>query len=249
LSVTNLYKAAALDSDRIYREGYQDALEELLGFLDKENLGLQDGEGWSVRQWATERFEGSPAPNGSGESDDEHEDENTVKNAREASPVTLRRKASQELRPEPVAVLRSAPSHTRSESAPPITAAPPSSSAEPDFPQRNTDVPIQSYTVPQADFTFQSSHQYPHDMDMDAATDNNGTVHINVLPRGTRNSRQNSRALARQGSQLGHGAGMKRRMPNFDFFDLGGFNGKDGFGGGGTGGASGGGGGKRGRYS
>ena len=28
-------------------------------FLDQENLGLQDGEGWRVRQWVSERFDGT----------------------------------------------------------------------------------------------------------------------------------------------------------------------------------------------
>ncbi|OAP65604.1 hypothetical protein AYL99_01576 [Fonsecaea erecta] len=59
LSVTNLYKSAAADQNASRQAGYQDALEDLLSFLDKENLGLQDGEGWRVRQWATERYEGS----------------------------------------------------------------------------------------------------------------------------------------------------------------------------------------------
>ncbi|EXJ73865.1 uncharacterized protein A1O5_03627 [Cladophialophora psammophila CBS 110553] len=59
LSVTNLYKSAVTDQNASRQAGYQDALEDLLSFLDKENLGLQDGEGWRVRQWATERYEGS----------------------------------------------------------------------------------------------------------------------------------------------------------------------------------------------
>src|SRR5215469_11633889 len=59
LSVTALYKTAGAEQARAYQQGYQDALEELLRFLDKENLGLQDGEGWRVRQWATERYQGS----------------------------------------------------------------------------------------------------------------------------------------------------------------------------------------------
>ena len=58
LSVTNLYKAAATEQDDSRQAGYQDALEDLLEFLDRENLGLQDGEGWRVRQWATEHYDG-----------------------------------------------------------------------------------------------------------------------------------------------------------------------------------------------
>lgn len=60
LSVTNLYKSAASDHDQIRQAGYQDALDDLLKFLDRENLGLQDGEGWRVRQWATARYDAAP---------------------------------------------------------------------------------------------------------------------------------------------------------------------------------------------
>lgn len=233
LSVTNLYKAAASEHDRSYREGYQDALEELLGFLDKENLGLQDGEGWRVRQWATERFEGTPvaaAANGS-ESDDEQDDEHNDKTQRETSP-SIRQKPAQDIPQPPTPAARSSPSHTRSESAPPITAA----TMVEQTGARSSG--IQLHSIPQADFTFRASQE----MDMDGV-DNNGTVHINVVPRPLRASRQNSRTSNRAGSSLGPGAGVKRRIQNFDFFDLGGFNGKDGFGG------TGGGGGKRGRFT
>lgn len=53
LSVTNLYKAAATDQEKARQGGYQDAIEDLLHFLDRENIGLQDGEGWRIREWAT----------------------------------------------------------------------------------------------------------------------------------------------------------------------------------------------------
>lgn len=59
LSVTNLYKSAAADQNNSRAAGYQDALDDLLRFLDSNNLGLQDGEGWRVRQWATERYDHS----------------------------------------------------------------------------------------------------------------------------------------------------------------------------------------------
>ena len=70
LSVTNLYKSAVTDQNASRQAGYQEAMADLLGFLDRENLGLQDGEGWRVRQWATERYDGSALPQQS-ESDDE----------------------------------------------------------------------------------------------------------------------------------------------------------------------------------
>jgi Domain of unknown function (DUF4588) len=59
LSVTNLYKAAVTDQTNNRAAGYQDALDDLMRFLDHENLGLQDGEGWRVRQWVSERYDGT----------------------------------------------------------------------------------------------------------------------------------------------------------------------------------------------
>ena len=244
--MTNLYKAAAGEADKAYSEGYQHALEDLLGFLDRENLGLQDGEGWRVRQFVTERWDGGGGDREGGESDEEREEE------RRASSPEGKRKGS----PAPVSASStsssSSTSQGRAESAPPVAPASEATSA-----QRNTtSIPaspqVQSYTVPSGDFTFQSSHQYPRDME----TDDNGTVHINVLPHAPhRSSRVSSRSqnidrrqqqLARNSSSLGHGAGMKRRVGTaFDFFDLGGFGGKDPFGGSGAGG----GGGKRGRFT
>jgi len=56
--------------------GYQEAIEDLIHFLDRKNLGLGDGEGWQIRQWATERLDGVPS-----NSDSEDED----KPARSAS--------------------------------------------------------------------------------------------------------------------------------------------------------------------
>ena len=44
LTVTNLYRTALADIERSRSDGYQQALEDLLGFLDNENLGVGDGE-------------------------------------------------------------------------------------------------------------------------------------------------------------------------------------------------------------
>ncbi|KAK5942421.1 hypothetical protein PMZ80_004985 [Knufia obscura] len=73
LSVTNLYKSAASDHDSIRQAGYQDAIDDLLKFLDRENLGVQDGEGWRVRQWATARYDGSHTQEGEEEDTSETE--------------------------------------------------------------------------------------------------------------------------------------------------------------------------------
>lgn len=76
LSVTNLYKSAVQDQNNNRAAGYQDALDDLLRFLDSENLGLQDGEGWRVRQWVTERYDGT-ANQPTQESEDEKSEPET----------------------------------------------------------------------------------------------------------------------------------------------------------------------------
>jgi len=87
LNVTNLYKSALADLDKARTDGYQEALDELLGFLDRENLGVGDGEGWRIRQWATERLDGALPRQSSSDSDDEYLDE---KRARSSSPIMER---------------------------------------------------------------------------------------------------------------------------------------------------------------
>jgi hypothetical protein len=242
LSVTNLYKISASEQTEGYREGYQDALEDLLAFMDKGNIGLQDGEGWSVRQWATERWQGSGIPASHSESgDDEVEEE---QRPRSSSP-TVQTKPSSEVLQNPAQTVPAniTPSPVRSESAPPpITSAPVATA---------TREPVTSVHVPQSDFSFRATHQFPtvHDIDMDHSDEqssgNPPTVQVNIIPRPSRNQRHNShnpRSNNRSSNtfQLGPGAGLKRRNNQMlDFFDISSMNGKDGFGGGG----------KRGRYS
>ncbi|TID16633.1 hypothetical protein E6O75_ATG11751 [Venturia nashicola] len=246
LNVTTLYKTAAAEHQSRYNEGYQDALEELLNFLDNKNLGLQDGEGWSVRQWATERFNGTTAAatTSTSESEEEAEAENR---ARSSSPV-LQRKSSRDQLQTPthhaqVSATSTLPSNSRLGSAPLVA------------PAVIDQVPReQSHTLmipPQTDFTFQSSHQYPsvHDIEMDNSSSegNNSpagsTLHVNIhRPRhNSRHSNRNNKSSinssnnnrSSSNTSLGPGAGVKRRQPTADFFDLGGFNGKDHTGGGG----------------
>lgn len=85
LSVTNLYKSAVQDQNNNRAAGYQDALDDLIKFLDAENLGLQDGEGWRVRQWVTERYDGT-ANQPDAESEDEKSEPEAAR-APSASPV------------------------------------------------------------------------------------------------------------------------------------------------------------------
>lgn len=85
LSVTKLYKTSALAESKARSDGYQECLEDLLCFLDKENIGLGDGEGWRIRGWATERLDGRDVAINTMESEDEVE-----KPERTASPEITR---------------------------------------------------------------------------------------------------------------------------------------------------------------
>ncbi|KFA62811.1 hypothetical protein S40285_03797 [Stachybotrys chlorohalonatus IBT 40285] len=133
LSVTKLYKTSARLESQARADGYQDCLDELLAFLDKENIGLNDGEGWRIRQWATEKLDGRESGGPVGESEDEVEKIET-----QSSPDITREAST----PQPT--------------APPRTdSAPPSSAPVTDAPP--------TFVVPaQETFTFQSSHPYPN---------------------------------------------------------------------------------------
>lgn len=226
LTVTTLYKTATSERARGHQEGYQDALEELLRFLDRENLGLQDGEGWRVRQWATERYQGSHH-HVHAASDNEEEAEDDTR-ARSSSPVYQKKDT-----------LDSTVSATQTENMPPAAGPPRSESAPPAAPPLGrsgspTRPTTAHFTIPASDFTFQSTMQpqAAHDIDMsnadiNSASTQNNTSHfqINLIPRQSRSTRRDSRTAA---SRLGPGAGAKRPMPTIDFFDLGGFNERDG---------------------
>lgn len=230
LSVTNLYKTAASDQTRAHDEGYQDALQDLLNLLDRENLGLSDGEGWRVRQWATERFQGTPAA--VQQTSDSDEDAEEEKRARSSSPTMQRKPGGDTLQPNQSAAQTSP---VRPESAPPV-------------PVRRPSVTPPDDPTPQ--FTFQSNHLYPshHEVDMDTVENGSDqgpttrpSMRVELLSRharhSTRNSGPNSRGNNRLSSSLnspGSAASMKRKIPFGDFFDISGLgNGRDGPGGGG----------------
>jgi hypothetical protein len=82
LSVTKLYKQSAAAEARARTDGYQDCVDDLLAFLDKQNIGLDDGEGWRIRRWATERLDGRQASVDS--------DEDVEKAERTSSPEVTR---------------------------------------------------------------------------------------------------------------------------------------------------------------
>ena len=235
LSVTNLYKTAASDQARARQSGYQEALDDILAFLDKEHLGLGDGEGWRVRQWATERLDGSAADRATvSESEDERAE--SAKRARSSSPVVPYKSSTTDVLPPP-----GASSPVRVTSAPPL-------------PQGMTQTPTSHPTSNSEIFSFRSSHPYPQDIDMvpSESTSTNTTanivsqpeienipqiptlsptVRLEVLPRGARTPHRNSSAhTSRHNTRgttlmnrrsLGPGAGSKRRFDLNEYFDLG----------------------------
>lgn len=57
LSVTKLYKTSASAQTKARQDGYQECLDDLLAFLDREATGSDDAR--RVRRWAAERRAGS----------------------------------------------------------------------------------------------------------------------------------------------------------------------------------------------
>ena len=242
LSVTNLYKSAAADQGRARAEGYQDALDELLAFLDKEDIGLSDGEGWRIRRWATERLDGRDSVSQHVESDDEISE----KPERGSSPILQRSQSVTRL--SSAGRLARTTSPARTESAPPPTNITPI-----------TEEATVNIVPPQGTFTFRSSLSYPQDADVvlsdleiadnaraqshdgsiTSHASNTGSSGITVTrPSRTRHNNHSARINSRNTTSIGRGAGQKRKINFGEFFDIGNL-GKDGFGGGG----------KRGRFA
>jgi hypothetical protein len=201
LTVTNLYRTALADIERSRSDGYQQALDDLLGFLDKENLGVGDGEGWRIRQWATERLDGALPVHSTSDTDEDLAEE---QRARSSSPV-----------------VEHVPEHSdheptlRCESAPP--AAIESAHSDSDM------APLPPM------FHFASPQVYPvsnnnNNSNTDNATYDFAAAARRAFPTPRRNSnRSSSRNLQRSAASnlvsLGNGAGQKRKLMN-DFFNV-----------------------------
>lgn len=205
LSVTKLYKTSALAESRARSDGYQECLEDLLMFLDKENLGLRDGEGWSVRRWATERLDGQETAIHNTESDDEHE-----RVERTTSPERTR-----------TSVEPQAAAPRKAESPAPNVVS---------IPEEPTPIAVPS----QDNFTFQSAHPYPNiaTLDLSDSRTHEGSSLTSTRNAKARLNGHNTKSGPRAASHLGRGAGAKRRWDFEDFFG-GCLGGKDPFGGGG----------------
>jgi hypothetical protein len=202
LNVTNLYKSALGDLDRARTDGYQEALDELLAFLDKENMGVGDGEGWRIRQWATERLDGTMPKQLSSDSDDEYLDD---KRARSSSPIMERSLAMDDAAMDPA--------HASDAAPPPVQVE--ASTTDADMSPLHH---VFHFSAPQA-FPTGSPNDTPADVAAAARR---------AFPAPRRSSnRSSSRNLQRSAAQnlvqLGNGAGQKRRLMN-DFFNLDGLN-------------------------
>ncbi|KAK1142594.1 hypothetical protein N8T08_007570 [Aspergillus melleus] len=225
LSVTNLYKNAVYEQAQAKQSGYQEAIEDLLQFLDRENIGLCDGEGWKIRQWATERSDGTGTPSDDDDVEKHH-----------GSPSAKGRKDHHE--PE----TPRQPAKSASPSAEEPTPAQQSTPANPAVVEANT---LEKPTV----FTFSAGPSFPqlqeHDVDMQPSdstagvTSDGAPVSVSVLPRNSRQpnrhnnlSRANPRSSTREPSVGSVGIGSKRKFAVPDFFDLSGLGNRDIFGGG-----------------
>lgn len=197
LQLTNLYKSAVADVDRARSDGYQEALDDLLTFLDKENLGVGDGEGWRIRQWATERFDGSRHAN----SDEDDENDLDDKRARSSSPIMERNSSPEATRTSGT----HADAAQRSDSAPPV--------------QLETSITEPEMSPLHQVFQFSAAQPYPSGVNTDNAFGDFSAAARRAFPTPRRERHPNrpsgrnlQRAATQNLFQLGQGAGQKRRM-------------------------------------
>ncbi|KAJ9156273.1 hypothetical protein NKR23_g924 [Pleurostoma richardsiae] len=227
LSVTKLYKTSASAQAKARADGYQDCLDDLLSFLDKENLGVGDGEGWRIRRWATERLEGSRDPTAQAmESEDETEKAET------ASSPELHRSGSN----PPLSAPRIEAS-TRTDSAPPPSVQP-----------IMEEEPVEIVVPTQETFDFRSQHPYPQEAYLNIAnldlsdsrphdtpsSNPTSTTPVSIARQArARHGASGVRTSSRSANNhLGRGAGQKRKVNLAEMFDLGSLGyGKDMFGG------------------
>ncbi|OJD11205.1 hypothetical protein AJ78_07981 [Emergomyces pasteurianus Ep9510] len=250
LSVTNLYKTAVSDQANARQIGYQEALEDLRAFLDKEKIGLSDGEGSKVRCWMTERIDGTATAAGttSMDSDDERGELNN-KRDRSISPTATRKQTPDVNHANQVPRCTSPPRQEASvqlqssttETAPDISPAPSRpttftfTSGHQFPPPQQSDIEMQiSEHVPATTTSVQAdSSHFPHS----STINNSPTVRVEVVPRGSRTphrlnngNRHNTRSSGRDAVSNN---GSKRKFHFGDFFDISSLgNGRDPFGGG-----------------
>ena len=224
LSVTTLYKTSVTDQVSSRQAGYQDALEDLLVFLDQENIGLQDGEGWRIRTWATERYERAGIPLQHAESEDDRpENDQRIRSLSPAEPERHRNESE-----EPDESRTTSPQRT--ESAPPAVHVETSTehnerSAVFQFSANPTrvavDVNMQTEEAQQGAAT-QSNTNPTSNLNSPSRNDTSSRPVRNVRRPGNRNTIRSSNR------DFTFTAGSKRKLQFPDFFDISNFDhGKD----------------------
>ncbi|KAK5661679.1 hypothetical protein OQA88_9779 [Cercophora sp. LCS_1] len=213
LSVTKLYKTSAAAQTKSRTDGYQDCLEDLIAFLDREGLGTGVGEGSRIRRWALERVDGRDA------SQTLESEEDEVEKPESAASPEVHRAASapQPSRAEVLMKDTEPPTHTVREPSP--------------IPDEPAEIVVPS----QETFTFQSSLPYPNlaNLDLSDSHAHNSSSRQNTSSATPRTARVRA---VRPGPRtaLGRGAGQKRKVNLAEIFDLASLNnGKDVFGNGG----------------
>ncbi|KAG9246293.1 hypothetical protein BJ878DRAFT_497709 [Calycina marina] len=218
LSVTQLYKTATADQGKARAQGYEDAMYELLDFLDKEDIGLDDGEGWRIRRWATEKLDSRDSV--PGDSDDEAGGKQERAQERGSSPE-IQRSQSAAPRLSSTSIAKRAVSPARASSPQPAlsnTATPPTSSEA-------------AITAPPA-FTFRAGDFVPRpsefnlaDVDMDGSVSHasNPPITITRPPRtASRHNSHTGRTVVRNSSSSSRTTGQKRKATHDygEFFDI-----------------------------
>lgn len=224
LSVTKLYKSSITAQAKARAEGFQDCLDDLLSFLDKENLGLTDGEGWKIRAWANERLDNRDVSPQATESDDDTEKQDPVCSPqihRSSSTASLPRAPDRQLHPQ--TALRTEVQEQGEEASETTPVAEEIAMDEPEIvvPSRET-------------FDFRSSHPYPQDAHTNLnlsslrLSDNNRQQDHSIshptprkpVRRHGVNPRRPARMSSYRAAHLGPGAGTKRNMDYEEFLEL-----------------------------
>lgn len=149
LSVTKLYKSSVAAEVRARADGYQDCLDDLFTFLERDAVTLGEAASTRLRKWAADRRDGRDPTS---ESEDEVIDKS--ESISPPDPLTNNLQISQ------------APAQTPSENPPPVEIIPP------------TNEPHQFIVPSQENFTFQSDHQYPNIATLDLSdTASHGMAH------------------------------------------------------------------------
>lgn len=198
LSVTKLYKTSAVAQAKSRADGYQDCIEDLLAFLEKENISQSNGEASRVRKWAMDRLEGRDTTSPPLESDDEADKPDLPTSSPEmqrTAPPSIRSTSGRD-------------EGQMRDSAPPVLATAPCPSSPV--------VEELDLVVPTLDrFSFQSQHPYPQDAAVRLAN-----LDISDTNRTTpRSSRRREGRLGGTRPALGRGAGQKRKNLA-EYFDI-----------------------------